>query len=113
MADVMRFFTEIFGGASGEPEVDFQPSTTHALFLMNEKLVLQWLVPQEGNLVDRLSKLADPTEELYLSTLTRLPDADERADAAAYLGKNASRRTAALGELAWALLASAEFRLNH
>lgn len=114
--DVMRFFTEIFGGTSGEPEIDFQPSTTHALFLMNERLVLQWLVPKEGNLVDRLSKIADPgaaAEELYLSVLTRLPDAGERADTAAYLARNASRRNEALGELAWALLASAEFRLNH
>ena len=116
LTDVMRFFTEIFGGSSGEPEIDFQPSTTHALFLMNERLVLQWLVAKEGNLIDRLSKIADAggaTEELYLSVLTRLPDAGERADAAAYLAKNASRRTEALGELAWALLASAEFRLNH
>jgi hypothetical protein len=116
LADVLRFFTEIFGGASGEPEVEFQPSTTHALFLMNEKLVLQWLVPQEGNLVDRLSKIADSgaaVEELYLSALTRLPDAEERAEGVAYLAGNAPRRTEALGELAWALLASAEFRLNH
>ncbi len=116
LEQVLRFFSEIFGGASGEPEVDFQPSTTHALFLMNERLVLQWLVPAEGNLVDRLSKIADAgaaTEELYLSVFTRLPDAEERAEAAAYLAKNATRRTEALGELAWALLASAEFRLNH
>jgi hypothetical protein len=45
--------------------------------------------------------------------LTRLPDAEERAEVAAYLEKQNARRTAALGDLAWALIASAEFRLNH
>jgi hypothetical protein len=116
LPDVLRFFAEIFGNAPGDPEVDFQPSMTHALFLMNERLVLDWLKPRGGNLVDRLSKLKAPdavADELYLSVVTRRPEAPERAEVAAYLGKNAARREAALGELAWALLASAEFRLNH
>lgn len=114
--DVMRFFADVFGNAPGDPEVDFQPSMTHALFLMNERLVLDWLKPRAGNLVDRLAKLGTPeaaAEELYLSVLTRRPDGKERAGVAAYLAKNGERRAAALGELAWALLASAEFRLNH
>jgi hypothetical protein len=113
--DALRFFAEIFGNAAGEPEVEFQPSMTHALFLMNEKLVLEWLTPGPGNLVDRLSRLpdAEAAEELFLSVLTRLPDPEERAETAAYLARHAGRRAAALGELAWALLASAEFRLNH
>ena len=40
----------------GEPEVDFNPSMGHALFLMNEEMVLDWLKPKSGNLVERLSK---------------------------------------------------------
>jgi hypothetical protein len=53
------------------------------------------------------------SEELYLSILTRLPSAEERAEVAEYLARNAERRPAAIGHLAWALLASAEFSVNH
>jgi hypothetical protein len=52
-------------------------------------------------------------EELYLSILTRLPTADERKETADYLKGRTTDRAAALQELAWALLASAEFRFNH
>ncbi len=51
--------------------------------------------------------------ELYLSVLTRLPTADEKKMVAEYLAKNAERRPAARGHLAWALLASTEFCVNH
>ena len=37
----------------------------------------------------------------------------ERKEVAAHLERNGKRREAALGELAWALLASTEFRMNH
>jgi hypothetical protein len=88
---------------------------THALFLMNDKLVLDWLKPREGGLVARLSKLSGDaiSDELYLSVLTRLPDAAERKEVVSYLERNGKKRDAALGELAWALLASTEFRMNH
>ncbi len=52
-------------------------------------------------------------EELYLSTLTRLPMTEERAEVVNYLAKQESRRETALGHLAWALLASTEFCVNH
>ena len=52
-------------------------------------------------------------EELYLATLTRQPTADEKAALLKYLTANAGRREAALSHLAWALLASTEFCLNH
>jgi hypothetical protein len=88
---------------------------THALFLMNERLLLDWLKPREGTLVGRLRDLPDGrvAEELYLSVLTRPPSDAEQRESEAYLLQHRARREAALGELAWALLASAEFRLNH
>ena len=106
----------VFGSPPGEAETDFQPSMGSALFLMNEKLVLGWLAPRSGNLVERLTALADAdavAEELYLAVLTRMPDDDERAEVAAYLAQHQDNRAAAIGQLAWALIASAEFRLNH
>jgi hypothetical protein len=63
-------------------------------------------------LLDRLSKLSQAdavAEELFLSVLTRRPTDEERKDVAAYLQGHAENRTAALGDLAWALLTSAEF----
>ncbi len=113
--DVLQLFVDVFGNAPGEPEVGFQPSMTHALFLMNDRLILDWLKPAEGGLVSRLSARSGDAvaEELYLSVLTRMPDAEERKEVAAALGRSGTSREAALGELAWALLASTEFRMNH
>jgi hypothetical protein len=50
----------VYGNPPGEAEVDFTPSMGHALFLMNDQGVLDWLKPKSGNLVERLSKLNDP-----------------------------------------------------
>ena len=83
---------------------------------MNEQLVLDWLKPSEGNLVDRLVKLEDPaqvTEELYLHVLGRFPGEQEAAELVAHLEKNKDRFPDAVSEYAWALVTSAEFKLNH
>jgi hypothetical protein len=53
------------------------------------------------------------TEELYMSILSRKPVASEVAEVASYLAARGSEKTAAVQELAWGLLASAEFRFNH
>ncbi|HXG08232.1 MAG TPA: DUF1553 domain-containing protein [Gemmataceae bacterium] len=108
-------FVKAFANPEREPEEEFNPSLKAALFVLNDDLVLSWLTPQPGNLIDRLSKLEDSqvAEELYLSVLTRRPTVEEQAEVADYLHKNASRRAVALGHLAWALLASTEFCVNH
>ncbi len=109
-------FAATFGGKPGHAEGGFEPTLDQALFLSNGKVVRGWLAPRPGNLTDRLSQLKEAdavAEELYLSVLTRLPSDDERKEVADYLKGSATDRTAALEELAWALLASAEFRFNH
>jgi len=115
LSEVQKLFVDVFGNAAGEAEVGFQPSMTHALFLMNDKLVLGWLRPREGNLVARLSALRGDAvaDELYLGVLGRFPTAAERKDLGSFLERNAKDRGTALGQLAWALLASTEFRMNH
>lgn len=115
-ADAMTLFVGVFSNPPGEPEVEFNPAVGHSLFLMNEPMILDWLRPHPGNLVDRLANLEDSgtiAEELYLSVLTRLPDTAEREEVDQYLQRFSQRRSAALGELAWALITSAEFRSNH
>ena len=66
--------------------------------------------------MDRLVKIQDPvqiTEELYLQVLGRFPGEEEAALVAAHLEKNKDRFTEAVSEYAWALVTSAEFKLNH
>jgi hypothetical protein len=71
--------------------------------------------PRTGNLADRLGKIADASafaDELFISVLSRRPTTEEQKDVAAVLRSAKDRRTA-IGELVWALVASAEFRFNH
>jgi hypothetical protein len=116
LAEVRKKFVTAFASPVGEAEVEPVASLAGALFVSNSDMLLDWLKPRPGNLIDRLEKLNDAdaiADELYLSVLTRRPDAGERKDVAAYLSKNEKRRTEALGELAWSLLASTEFFVNH
>src|SRR5436189_144759 len=65
---------------------------------------------------ERLTKMTDVAalaDEMYLSVLTRYPDATEKADVAAYLKDRTADRPAALQEMVWGLLSSTEFRFNH
>jgi hypothetical protein len=112
-------FVSAFAAPPGEPEVEFSPTVASALFVLNEPTILSWLEPRENNLVARLAKVESSekiAEELYLHILTRMPTADEKADVAAYLSKQGSdekQRATAISELAWSLLASTEFAVNH
>jgi len=114
--EVKALWLLTYAEPAGTAEVDFLPGLNKALFLMNDRMIQDWLKPKQGNLVERLTKMKTPeaiAEELYLSMLARLPAEDEVATVAKYLNTNEKRRPAALGDLAWALLTSTEFRLNH
>jgi hypothetical protein len=109
-------FVKAYGNPAREPEDDLAPSLASALFVRNDPAVLKCFAPGTSKLVDRLAAMPDAarmTDELYLAVLTRLPTQEERADAAAYLAKNAGRRPLAVSHLAWALVASTEFCVNH
>jgi hypothetical protein len=113
---VTKKFAAAFANPPRDPEVDHHPALRGALFLMNDDTVMRWLEPKEGNLTDRLAKLDDndkTAEELYLSILSRRPTDAERQEVADYLSKNTDRRPVAIRQLAWALLASNEFSVNH
>lgn len=113
--DLRAKFVKAFANPPREPEVEFAPSVKGALFIMNDDVVLNWLKPAGGNLIERLAATTEPdklADELYLSILSRLPTAEERAELAAHLTANPDRPVA-LGQYAWALLASTEFAVNH
>jgi uncharacterized protein DUF1549/uncharacterized protein DUF1553 len=106
-------FVNLYGSALGQ---DFQATMNQALFLGNGNLAEGLLKPAGDNLVGRLDKMTnanDLADELYLATLGRFPSADERTIVTAYLKDRSKDRALAIGEMAWALLASNEFRFNH
>ncbi len=108
-------FVKAFASPPGKAQT-YDARLDQALFLANGNVVRGWLTPRPGNLTDRLKKLdkADAlADELYLSVFTRPPTAEETKDVADFLAKHANDRGAAIEELAWALLTSAEFRFNH
>lgn len=120
LTDLRKKFVASFAAPPGEAEVEFNPTVAAALFVLNESSILGWLQPRDGNLIDRLAKIDDAgalADELYLSVLTRMPSDEERAEVAAHLGArggpDVNAKAAAVGEFAWALLASTEFAVNH
>lgn len=109
-------FAPLFGAGAGEPQDAFFASADQALFLNNGSMVRSWLAPSADNLIARLGKLTDArtlAEELYLSTLTRLPTEAEVAAVQKQLASREKEKTAVTQDLAWGLLTSAEFRFKH
>jgi hypothetical protein len=103
-----------FESEPGKPQ-QFEPTLDQALFLANSPVLKGWLAPRGNNLAGRLANLKDEAvaEEAYLSVLTRSPTEDEKADVLKYLKAPGKARPAALQEVVWALVTSAEFRFNH
>jgi len=107
-------FTSLYGGSAGQPQDDFFATADQALFVANGGSVIGWA--GGGQLIGRLMPLTEPkavAEELYLSVLTRRPTAAEIAETTQQLTARAAERPAALRDLIWALVTSAEFRFNH
>jgi hypothetical protein len=105
-----------FANMPGQAEGDFAPTVSQTLFLLNGEKHFDLAKGQyKGSLISRLKELKTTDEvadEVYLSVLTRRPVAEEREEIAQHL-ENRNDREAALQEMVWAKLLSAEFRLNH
>lgn len=111
--NVAQFVTR-FAGQGGQ-KTAFDTTAEQALFLINGPLVQKWLTPATTNLTGRLQAESDDrtvVRELIRTILSREPTAEESQELAEYL-QGSKQRAAALQELAWALLSSAEFRFNH
>jgi hypothetical protein len=109
-------FVSLFAAAPGQPQQDFSATVDQALFFANGGQVRGWLAAGGGNLTERLIKLDDAralADELFLTVFTRHPTDDEVADVSHYLAARANERSAAIQDVIWGLLSSAEFRFNH
>ena len=108
-------FVSLYGGSPGEGDIGFQPTVQQALFVANGPAVRGWLA-NGAPLTARLAAIPDLpklVEELYLSVLSRLPSEQERIDGVEHFIRGGESREALVQQLAWGLLASAEFRFNH
>jgi hypothetical protein len=106
-------FVSIYGSAPGENEAGFESSVQQALFVSNGPVLKGWIAKGLAPRLARQEDVKQLADELYLSTLSRLPEEDERLAVAEYLIRQGSSRAAAIEEMAWALLASTEFSFNH
>jgi len=116
MDELQEKFAAALANPPREPEISINPSVKAALFLMNDDAMLQLLTPRGDNLIARLAALESAeqiADELYLSVLSRPPSVVEQTEVAEYLVSHSDRRTTALTDLSWALLASVEFCVNH
>ena len=112
----VKKFVELFGHAGGQPQNSFFATIDQALYFANDGTLQSWLNPGAGNLTERLNKLEDPAaiaEELYISVLTRRPTSDEVNDVISYLAERPKEKPAAVKEMAWGLMTSAEFRFSY
>ncbi|GDX92762.1 hypothetical protein LBMAG46_27700 [Planctomycetia bacterium] len=104
-----------FAAPAGAPQDSFFATVDQALTIQNDPTFQGWLKPGDGNLAERLGGMGDAgavAEQLYLSVLGRLPDAEERAMVVGLLGASGGERAGVLQELLWGLLASTEFRFS-
>ncbi len=103
-------FVNMLAAPAGNPD-QFEARLDQALFLANHGHLQGLLNARTGNLMDTVLKEKDAAraaETIYLTVFTRLPSAEEKSEVARVLG--AQDKQAALRDLLWALLGSAEFR---
>lgn len=110
-----------FANPPKEPEDSYNTTVQEALTLLNDEAFQKLFDVRPNSLTERLAKIEDPNQladELYLTILIRKPLEEERAEVAKFLGQYASavpgkQKVDAVRYLAWALVASTEFSINH
>ena len=91
---------------------DYNATFQQAQFLANSPVLASILKPSTNNTVTRLAGLPDRSarvNEAFRAVYARLPDADEAAQALAFLDARPDKPEEAMRDLLWALMTSAEF----
>jgi hypothetical protein len=110
-------FLEVYGRPNLErvPERDFQPNLNQALHILAGSTYTDKLMKPGGRL-ERLLKQNAPDrkviEELYLTALSRVPEAGEEQELERLLGRQ-QQRMQAFAYLLWGLISSREFASSH
>jgi hypothetical protein len=112
-ARVFRVFGRPARAATCDCERPAAPAVPQTLFLMSDPILLSKIASGRlGNLLKETRSDAERVEELFLATLSRFPDRDERQAALEHL-KDARDRQTAYVDVVWALINTREFILNH
>ncbi|MEZ6087749.1 MAG: DUF1553 domain-containing protein [Pirellulaceae bacterium] len=114
--DALKRFRDAFANPPKEPELEVNPTVKGALFLLNDDQIQRFL--REGDLLHRVQEMSEArqqVEEIYLATLSRMPSDEELRLALEFIPVDKSNVAGndPLHHLAWALLASTEFFVNH
>ncbi len=107
-AELVKSFPDVM---ADEP----QATVSQGLLLTNGSLLNQLASPEHSKFIKRLNEQPDhgaALDDLFLQTLGRLPDAEEKTECLRLL-QQSTDRSQMLSQLAWALVTSAEFRFNH
>jgi hypothetical protein len=106
-----------FSAQIAAPTDDFQIGVSEALlFTNNGKVVQEFLGEGDGSLLGRIKQMKDDKQAIKLlvqSILCRPATADELQMFGEYIQQRNDRRPEAYRQVAWALMASAEFRFNY
>lgn len=97
-------------------EAEYNPSLQQAMFLTNNPQFDSILRSRDGNLTARLLALPMSGERVrtaFIEILGRQPDDAEQHAMEAYLDQRSDRPEAGVRQMAWTLLTSTEFLLNH
>jgi hypothetical protein len=112
---ILRIFGRPPRTTACDCERSAEPALPQTLFRMSDPALLAKLRANTGRVAKIDKARLSPekaVEELFLATLTRFPTAKEKAGAVAHL-KDAKNRGEALTDVAWALINTREFILNH
>ncbi len=113
LARVFRIFGRPERVAICDCERPGKPALPQTLFLMTDGVLLEKI--KSGRLKDLVAAdrcAAEVVEELFLATLSRLPDDDEARPALDHL-RTRPDRASGLADVLWALMNTREFVLNH
>jgi len=112
LAQVQKLFAQAFPDVFPTENVS---SLRQALFLSNNGTLETLTQSSSTNNLSRLAALDDKAKvkELFVRVLAREPDRAEMDHALAHLRTHSEAPEAATHQLLWALLAGAEFRINH
>ena len=90
---------------------NFSPSVQQTMFLTNGPLFEKLIA--DSPLLDKLKGIEDPqvlVRETFLNILTREPDEEEKERSLSFVE---AKTPSSITQFCWALLTSAEFRINH
>jgi hypothetical protein len=113
LATIFRTFGRPARTTTCDCERSAEPAVPQTLFLMSDPELLKKLTA--GRLPKLLAEKrpdGEAIEELFLATLSRLPNDPERKAALAHLAEKKDR-TKAFADVLWALINTREFILNH